>query len=55
MEAVFAAGAAGFLLQRGMSSHLLDAVNTVLAGRRYGSPEAAATVIVRKEVESWTN
>ena len=36
-EAAFSAGAAGFVLKVKISSHLLHAVDQVLAGHRYGT------------------
>lgn len=41
MQAAFAAGAAGFVLKRDIATQLLDAVDEVLAGRRFASPGVA--------------
>ena len=38
-EAAFDAGAAGFVLKIEIATHLLPAVNEVLAGRPYGTPD----------------
>jgi DNA-binding NarL/FixJ family response regulator len=40
MQAAFEAGAAGFVRKREIASQLLDAVDAVLAGRRYAPPGA---------------
>ena len=39
-EAAFDAGAAGFVLKIEIATHLLPAVNELLAGRWYGTPTA---------------
>lgn len=40
-EAAFDAGAAGFVLKIEIATHLLAAVDEVLAGRPYGSPHTS--------------
>src|SRR5262249_38976065 len=40
MQAAFEAGAAGFVLKRAIASQLLDAVDLVLAGKKYPPPDA---------------
>ena len=50
MEAAFEAGAAGFVRKREIASHLLDAVDAVLAGRRYAPPVATGPVSRRDEM-----
>ena len=46
MQAAFAAGAVGFVRRREIASQLLDAVDEVLAGRRFAPPGAANPVSV---------
>ena len=50
MQAAFEAGAAGFVRKREIASQLLDAVDAVLAGRRYAPPGATGPVSRRDEV-----
>jgi DNA-binding NarL/FixJ family response regulator len=49
MQAAFDAGAAGFVRKREIASQLLDAVDEVLAGRRYAPPDTAGPVSVPDE------
>ena len=44
MNEALAAGAVGFVLKREIASHLLDAVDAVLAGKRYPAGGAAGAV-----------
>ena len=45
MRAAFEAGGAGFVLKREIASQLLDAVDAVLAGRRYAPPSVSQRLL----------
>ena len=55
MQAAFEAGAAGFVRKREIAAQLLDAVDEVLAGRRYAPPDTTGPVSVPKENNEQTN
>jgi DNA-binding NarL/FixJ family response regulator len=48
-RSAMAAGADGFVLKRAIATQLLNAVDEVLAGRRYVSPELAQEILPLKK------
>jgi DNA-binding NarL/FixJ family response regulator len=50
-EAAFEAGAVGFVLKREIAQQLINAVNAVLAGGRFASPDSN-TPVAPKETHS---
>ncbi len=51
MQAAFEAGAVGFVHKRAIATQLLDAVDEVLAGRRYMPPGAGEAVLPVEETK----
>jgi DNA-binding NarL/FixJ family response regulator len=51
VESALEAGAVGFVFKREIASQLFDAVEAVIAGRRYVPPSAAHHILSQKELK----